>query len=48
LFAKDGLLDAPKKALAERVLNAEISHHLADERSQAGPRTPRNHHIPTP
>ena len=27
-FAKDGLLDALKKALAERALNAEIDHHL--------------------
>ena len=27
-FAKDGLLDELKKALAERVLNAEIDHHL--------------------
>jgi putative transposase len=27
-FEKDGLLDELKKALAERVLNAEIDHHL--------------------
>ncbi|NUB25089.1 IS256 family transposase [Azospirillum brasilense] len=27
-FAKDGLLDELKKALAERALNAEIDHHL--------------------
>ena len=27
-FAKDGLLDELKKALAERALNAEIGHHL--------------------
>jgi putative transposase len=36
VFAKDGLLDALKKALAERVLNAELDHHLAEERAQAG------------
>jgi putative transposase len=28
-FAKDGLLDELKKALAERALNAEMDHHLA-------------------
>jgi putative transposase len=27
-FEKDGLLDELKKALAERVLNAEMDHHL--------------------
>jgi len=43
VFAKDGLLDALKKALAERVLNAELDHHLAEERAQAGPATLRNH-----
>ena len=30
-----GLLDAPKKALAERALNAEMDHHLGEE-AQAG------------
>lgn len=30
-FESDGLLDALKKALAERALNAEIDHHLAGE-----------------
>jgi putative transposase len=30
IFAKDGLLDELKKALAERALNAEIDHHLED------------------
>src|SRR5262245_51278942 len=29
-FAKDGLLDELKKALAERALNAEMDQHLAD------------------
>ena len=28
-FAKDGLLDELKKALAERALNAELDQHLA-------------------
>lgn len=28
-FGRDGLLDALKKALAERALNAEMDHHLA-------------------
>ena len=43
VLARDGLLDALKKALAERVLNAELDHHLAEERAQAGLETPRNH-----
>ena len=30
-FESDGLLDALKKALAERALNAEMDHHLAGE-----------------
>lgn len=30
-FEKDGLLDALKKALAERALGAELDHHLAKE-----------------
>src|SRR5205814_5447667 len=30
-FDPDGLLDDLKKALAERVLNAEMDHHLAGE-----------------
>lgn len=28
-FGRDGLIDALKKALAERALNAEMDHHLA-------------------
>ena len=43
VFSKDGLLDVLKKALAERVLNAELDHHLAEERAQVGLETPRNH-----
>src|SRR5215212_9920074 len=34
-FAKDGLLDELKKALAERALNAEMDHHL-DQESETG------------
>ena len=30
MFSADGLLGELKKALAERVLNAEMDHHLAD------------------
>ena len=31
LFAKSGLLDELKKALSERILNAELDEHLDDE-----------------
>lgn len=31
VFAKDGLLDDLKKALSERILNAELDEHLAAE-----------------
>ena len=41
VFAKDGLFDELKKALAERVLNAEIDHHLDGELA-AGKRNTRN------
>ena len=40
VFAKDGLLEALKKALAERILDAELEHHLRGERAQAGRGTP--------
>ena len=40
-FAKDGLLDDLKKALAERVLNAELDDHL-DGESAAGKPNRRN------
>ena len=30
-LAQGGLLDAPKKALTERALNAEMDHHLAGD-----------------
>ena len=44
LFERDGLLDELKKALAERMLNAELDHHLETEGAgepEAG--KPRNH-----
>ena len=31
LFARDGLIDDLKKALSERVLNAELDEHLDEE-----------------
>jgi putative transposase len=34
LFAKDGLLDDLKKALSERILNAELDEHLDGEEAQ--------------
>jgi putative transposase len=36
LFAKDGLLDDLKKALSERILNAELDEHLEGERAEGG------------
>lgn len=36
VFAKDGLLDDLKKALSERILNAELEEHLDDEREAGG------------
>ena len=35
LFARDGLLDDLKKALSERILNAELDEHLGAERGEA-------------
>jgi putative transposase len=37
VFAKDGLLDDLKKALSERILNAELDEHLDGERVEGGP-----------
>ena len=37
VFAKDGLLDDLKKALSERILNAELDEHLDGERVKAAP-----------
>jgi putative transposase len=36
VFARDGLLDDLKKSLSERILNAELDEHLADERAEGG------------
>ena len=36
VFSHDGLLDELKKALAERILNAEMDQHLASERESEG------------
>ena len=38
-FAKDGLLDELKKALAERALNAEMDHHLESGEPDGRPNT---------
>ena len=43
VFAQDGLLDELKKALAERILNAELDQHLAAERSGAAGEGRGNH-----
>lgn len=42
VFAKDGLVDDLKKALSERILNAELDEHLDDEREAGGPANRRN------
>ena len=34
VFENDGLLDELKKALAERILNAQLDHHLGQETEQ--------------
>ena len=43
VFAQDGLLDELKKALPERILNAEMDQHLAAERADEAIGEPRNH-----
>lgn len=43
VFAKDGLLDDLKKALSERILDAELDQHLEDERA-GGAANRRNGH----
>src|ERR1700759_2473672 len=43
VFAQDGLLDELKKALAERILNAEMDQHLDAERAEEVIGEPRNH-----
>ncbi len=42
VFARDGLVDDLKKALSERILNAELDEHLHDEREADGPVNRRN------
>ncbi|TIX80543.1 MAG: IS256 family transposase, partial [Mesorhizobium sp.] len=42
VFAKEGLLDELKKALSERILNAELDEHLDAEREAGGPTNRRN------
>lgn len=42
IFAKEGLLDELKKALSERILNAELDEHLDEEREASGPANRRN------
>jgi putative transposase len=37
IFGRDGLVDELKKALSERILNAEIDEHLDEERSEGKP-----------
>ncbi|MER8786146.1 transposase, partial [Mesorhizobium sp. M1006] len=43
VFARDGLLDDLKKALSERILNAELDEHL-DEEQADGNANRRNGH----
>ena len=43
VFAQDGLLDELKKALAERILNAEMDEHLAADAQTEVIGKPRNH-----
>ena len=43
VFAQDGLLDELKRALAERILNAEMDQHLASERCETDGTEARNH-----
>jgi putative transposase len=43
VFAKDGLLDDLKKALSERILNAELDEHIEGERAD-GNANRRNGH----
>ncbi len=42
VFGKDGLLDDLKKALSERIFNAELDDHLDVERLEGGPANRRN------
>ena len=42
VFGKDGLLDDLKKALSERIVNAELDEHLDVERSEGASANRRN------
>jgi putative transposase len=42
VFARGGLVDDLKKALSERILNAELDEHLDDDREAGGPANRRN------
>ena len=42
VFARGGLVDDLKKALSERILNAELDEHLDAEREAGGPSNRRN------
>jgi putative transposase len=42
VFGKNGLFDELKKALSERMLNAEMNHHLTQEAAEPG-RNQANH-----
>lgn len=49
LFARDGLLDDLKKALSERILNAELDAHLGAETGEAeAPRRPNRRNGSSP
>lgn len=43
LLGPHGVFAQLKKALADRVLQAELTHHLTEEAREAAPGTPRNH-----
>ena len=44
VFSSEGLLDEIKKALAERMLNAELDDHLQNEAAAAGSGAPGSNH----
>ena len=48
VFDPNGLIDDLKKALAERVLNAEMDHHLAGEERDNGRESARIYLVKAP
>ena len=46
VFGKGGLVDEPKKAPSERILNAEIDDRLAGESAGAARQPPRHRQFP--